>query len=237
MAATANAREVIGEATLGELEGTLRGRLVRPSDPDYDQARLVWNAAHDRRPALIIRCAGTADVMRRWNSRAAKGSSRPSAAARTASPDSPPATAGWSSTSRRTAVRCTQTPDPLPRSAGGPSSCSIPCRPSRRRRPGRGRSYLRRRWRGSVPSLSCRRRLSDCTAGDVSHTACSPLSRHQARVSEPHGESGTAPAAGCRTPKSRPIVAGLPGGGGIPHASTAVAMAIRRHRCKSPQEQ
>jgi len=64
MAATANAREVIGEATLGELEGTLRGRLVRPSDPDYDQARLVWNAAHDRRPALIIRCAGTADVMR-----------------------------------------------------------------------------------------------------------------------------------------------------------------------------
>ena len=41
MAATANAREVIGEATLGELEGTLRGRLVRPSDPDYDQARLV----------------------------------------------------------------------------------------------------------------------------------------------------------------------------------------------------
>ena len=64
MAATANAREVIGEATLGELESTLRGELVRPSDPDYDQARLVWNAAHDRRPALIIRCAGTADVMR-----------------------------------------------------------------------------------------------------------------------------------------------------------------------------
>ena len=38
MAATANAREVIGEATLGELEATLRGRLVRPSDPGYDQA-------------------------------------------------------------------------------------------------------------------------------------------------------------------------------------------------------
>jgi len=101
MAATANAREVIGEATLGELEGTLRGRLVRPSDPDYDQARLVWNAAHDRRPALIIRCAGTADVMRAVEFARSEGLSWPSAAARTASPDSPPATAGWSSTSRQ----------------------------------------------------------------------------------------------------------------------------------------
>ncbi len=64
MATTANVREVLGEATLGELEGALRGRLVRPTDPDYDQARTVWNAAHDRRPALVIRCAGTADVVR-----------------------------------------------------------------------------------------------------------------------------------------------------------------------------
>ena len=64
MAATVGERDVIGEATLGELESTLRGRLVRPADPDYDQARTVWNAAHDRRPALIIRCAGAADVIR-----------------------------------------------------------------------------------------------------------------------------------------------------------------------------
>jgi len=64
MAATVDARDVIGEATLGDLEGTLRGQLIRPADPGYDQARAVWNAAHDRRPALIIRCAGTADVMR-----------------------------------------------------------------------------------------------------------------------------------------------------------------------------
>jgi FAD binding domain len=64
MTATADARDVIGEATLAELEGTLRGQLVRPSDPDYDQARAVWNATHDRHPALVIRCAGTADVVR-----------------------------------------------------------------------------------------------------------------------------------------------------------------------------
>jgi FAD/FMN-containing dehydrogenase len=64
MATMANGRDVIGEASIGELEGTLRGALVRPGDPDYDQARAVWNAAHDRYPALIIRCAGAADVVR-----------------------------------------------------------------------------------------------------------------------------------------------------------------------------
>jgi FAD/FMN-containing dehydrogenase len=64
MAATVGERDIIGEATLGELESTLRGRLIRPADASYDQARAVWNAAHDRRPALVIRCAGTADVMR-----------------------------------------------------------------------------------------------------------------------------------------------------------------------------
>jgi FAD/FMN-containing dehydrogenase len=64
MATMANARNVIGKASLAELEANLRGALVRPDDPGYDQARAVWNAAHDRYPALIIRCAGTADVVR-----------------------------------------------------------------------------------------------------------------------------------------------------------------------------
>jgi hypothetical protein len=55
---------VIGEATVGELEASLRGQVIRPGDPDYDQARAVWNAVHDKHPALIIRCAGTADVIK-----------------------------------------------------------------------------------------------------------------------------------------------------------------------------
>ena len=42
----------------------LRGELIRPGDPGYDEARAIWNGAHDRRPALIVRCAGVADVMR-----------------------------------------------------------------------------------------------------------------------------------------------------------------------------
>jgi FAD/FMN-containing dehydrogenase len=40
-----------------------RGRLISADHPDYDAARAVWNAAIDRRPRLIARCIGTADVV------------------------------------------------------------------------------------------------------------------------------------------------------------------------------
>jgi hypothetical protein len=40
-----------------------RGRLIRPDDSDYDLARAVWNGAIDRRPRLIARCIGNADVV------------------------------------------------------------------------------------------------------------------------------------------------------------------------------
>jgi len=61
---TDNVPHLLGDATVRELEETLRGRLVQPDDPDYDEARAIWNAAHDKRPALIVRCAGTSDVIR-----------------------------------------------------------------------------------------------------------------------------------------------------------------------------
>src|SRR5271154_459636 len=41
----------------------LRGRLLQSHDGGYDDARKVWNGMIDRRPALIARCAGAADVM------------------------------------------------------------------------------------------------------------------------------------------------------------------------------
>src|SRR3954454_20569074 len=56
-------KTIIGEATIGELEATLRGRVIRPSDSDYDEARALWNGSHDKRPALILQVAGTADVV------------------------------------------------------------------------------------------------------------------------------------------------------------------------------
>jgi len=39
------------------------GQIVRPDDPEYDQARIVWNAMADKHPALIARCAGVEDVV------------------------------------------------------------------------------------------------------------------------------------------------------------------------------
>ena len=57
-----SATPVLGEATVQDFREVLRGSLVRPGDPDYDQARKVFNGMIDRRPALIARCADAADV-------------------------------------------------------------------------------------------------------------------------------------------------------------------------------
>ena len=54
---------VLTDAMAAELESRLHGRIIRPDDPDYDEARSVYNRMIDRRPALIARPAGTADVV------------------------------------------------------------------------------------------------------------------------------------------------------------------------------
>lgn len=49
-------------AAIGQLSPTFTGQLLQPSDSGYDEARRVHNGLIDKRPAIIARCGGTADV-------------------------------------------------------------------------------------------------------------------------------------------------------------------------------
>ena len=51
-----------GAAAYRDLRRLVRGVLLRPGDDGYDAARRVWNRAIDRRPMMIVRCAGGDDV-------------------------------------------------------------------------------------------------------------------------------------------------------------------------------
>ena len=53
---------IISAAAVKAFAGNLHGTLLTASDKDYDQARRLWNKMIDRRPALIARCSGAADV-------------------------------------------------------------------------------------------------------------------------------------------------------------------------------
>jgi FAD/FMN-containing dehydrogenase len=54
---------VVADAAVDGLKKGLRGELIRPDEPGYDEARKVWNGMIDKRPALIVRCAGVGDVI------------------------------------------------------------------------------------------------------------------------------------------------------------------------------
>jgi FAD/FMN-containing dehydrogenase len=58
---------MVNQSAIEEFKASLRGTLLQPADPDYDQARKVWNGMIDKRPALIARCAGVPDVMQSVN--------------------------------------------------------------------------------------------------------------------------------------------------------------------------
>jgi FAD/FMN-containing dehydrogenase len=50
------------KAAIRELGEQLNGPVILSGHPDYDQVRRVWNGMHDKRPALIARCANSDDV-------------------------------------------------------------------------------------------------------------------------------------------------------------------------------
>ncbi len=49
--------------TIAQFKEGLRGRLFQRTDPDYDEARKLFNGMIDKRPLLIARCADAADVV------------------------------------------------------------------------------------------------------------------------------------------------------------------------------
>ncbi|MFE6939001.1 FAD-binding oxidoreductase [Streptomyces chartreusis] len=53
----------LDERLLDRLRGAVRGTVVEPGDPVYDEARKVYNAMHDRRPAIVVRAVDAGDVM------------------------------------------------------------------------------------------------------------------------------------------------------------------------------
>ena len=54
-------------SALEELKRNVAGQIVLPHDDAYDAARRIWNAMIDKRPALIVRCVSTSDVVRAVN--------------------------------------------------------------------------------------------------------------------------------------------------------------------------
>ena len=67
-AITGDGKQVtLSRLDVDDFRASLRGQLLLPDSAGYDDARKVWNGMFDRRPALIARCAGAADVVQSVN--------------------------------------------------------------------------------------------------------------------------------------------------------------------------
>jgi hypothetical protein len=53
----------MNDEAVSHFEQSLRGRLIRPGDDEYDAARALYNGMIDKRPRLIARCVDVADVI------------------------------------------------------------------------------------------------------------------------------------------------------------------------------
>lgn len=54
---------MVSAAAIEAFTARLRGRVLVATDAAYDEARTIWNGMIDRRPGLIVQCAGAADVV------------------------------------------------------------------------------------------------------------------------------------------------------------------------------
>jgi len=60
---TSGADTALDGAAVEEFRSGLRGEIILPTDDGYDEARKLYNAMIDKRPSIIVRCAGVADVI------------------------------------------------------------------------------------------------------------------------------------------------------------------------------
>ncbi len=62
--ATVGGGKIPDAEEVGKLKVSLRGELLRLGEDGYESARKIHNGMIDRRPSIIVRCAGAADIMR-----------------------------------------------------------------------------------------------------------------------------------------------------------------------------
>ncbi len=61
--ATTSPAATLSSAAIDQFIASIRGEVIRPEDPGYDEARQVYNAMIDKRPAMIARCVNAGDVI------------------------------------------------------------------------------------------------------------------------------------------------------------------------------
>ena len=72
-----NLATALDDTLVQSLKAQFRGELLRPGEAGYDEARRLFNANVDKRPALIARCVDVADVIAAVNFGTTKKSTIP----------------------------------------------------------------------------------------------------------------------------------------------------------------
>ena len=60
---TSSTSPTLSDAVIQQFSASLRGDVIGPDDPSYDEVRQVYNAMIDKKPALIARCTNAGDVI------------------------------------------------------------------------------------------------------------------------------------------------------------------------------
>jgi FAD/FMN-containing dehydrogenase len=55
--------DTLSEQAVEDLRGVIRGGVLLRGEEGYEQAREIWNGIFDKKPAIIVRCVGTGDVI------------------------------------------------------------------------------------------------------------------------------------------------------------------------------